>query len=422
MAPLIILDSFRDAQLMTRVDSQAADGEQTTKSPTDQIDAEVNIPYHVPALVGTEIGYVRRAAQNGAMLPGGGEFTDRVVRHLESQTEKSAVFLTNSCTRALEMAALICNIEPGDEVIAPSYTFVSTINAFLLRGARIVFVDIDKDTMNIDAGLIEAAVTHRTKVILPMHYGGIGCDMDIIMHIAQRHNILVVEDAAQCPNATWKGKQLGSIGHIGCISFHGTKNITAGGQGGAIFINDPDLVTKAEIIYDNGTNRRAFFRGETKDGYEWRSLGSNFILCEVQAAYLWAQMDQSKQIVQRRLQIWNAYHHYLQPLVRAGKVEAMNTSPETVHNGHIFWIKLSGPDERSAFGRFMKERGISTTTHFTPLHKPEIGAKLGCRFHGEDRYTSQESLRLTRLPLFHDMTDNEVELVLKATFEFFGDC
>lgn len=422
MASSIVLDSFRNAHLMKKVDSPIADGEHTIVSPDDRVNIKVNIPYYMPTLVGTEIGCVRRAAQNGATLPGGGEFTDRVVRHLESQTEKSTVFLTNSCTRALEMAALICNIEPGDEVIAPSYTFVSTINAFLLRGAHIVFVDIDKDTMNIDTRLIEAAITNRTKVILPMHYAGIGCDMDTIMHIARRHDLLVVEDAAQCPNATRKGKQLGSIGHIGCISFHGTKNITAGGQGGAIFINDPCLVAKAEVIYDNGTNRRAFFRGETENGYEWKSLGSNFILCEAQAAYLWAQMDQSQQIVQRRLQIWNAYHHYLQPLVQIGKMEIMKTSTETLHNAHIFWIKLSGPDERSAFGKFMKEQGISTTTHFTPLHKPAISAKLGCRFHGKDRYTTEESLRLIRLPLFHDMTNDEVELVLKAVFEFFGKC
>ncbi|KAF1843287.1 TDP-4-keto-6-deoxy-D-glucose transaminase [Cucurbitaria berberidis CBS 394.84] len=368
-----------------------------------------------------ELSNVRRAAFNGATLPGGGEFTDRVVQLLESQTENSTVFLTNSCTRALEMAALICDLEPGDEVIAPSYTFVSTINAFLLRGARIVFVDIDKTTMNIDTRLIEAAVTNRTKVIVPMHYGGIGCDMDTVMDIANRHKLLVVEDAAQCPNATWKGKQLGSFGHIGCMSFHGTKNITAGGQGGAVFINDPSLVAQAEIVYDNGTNRQAFFRGETSNGYEWKSLGSNFALCEVQAAYLWAQIDQATKIVHRRLQIWNAYHNYLQPLVQGGKIEVMKQPPESVHNAHIFWLKLINSEKRGAFGKFMKEKGISTTTHFTPLHKPAISTKLGCRFYGEDRYTSQESSRLTRLPLFYKMTDEEVGLVLNAVYEFFGE-
>lgn len=403
-----------------KLDNSVSNDKEATKPARAPEVKHPNIPYHVPALMGTELSCVRRAAFNGATLPGGGEFTDRVVQHLESQTENSSVFLTNSCTRALEMAALICDLSPGDEVIAPSYTFVSTINAFLLRGARIVFVDVDPTTMNIDANLIEAAITPRTKVIVPMHYGGVGCDMDTIMDIAHRHKLLVVEDAAQCPNATWNGKQLGSFGHIGCMSFHGTKNITAGGQGGAVFINDRSLLAQAEIVYDNGTNRRAFFRGETGPGYEWKSLGSNFVLCEVQAAYLWAQMDQSARIVQRRLQIWNAYHYYLQPLVQEGHIEVMKHPAESVHNAHIFWLKVGGSDERARFGKFMKERGISTTTHFTPLHKPAVGAKLGCRFHGEDKYTTVESGRLTRLPLFYDMADDEVEHVLESVYEFFG--
>lgn len=420
MAPSIISDTFREPILAKKLDSSVHNGKDAVKPPSTLEVQKPNIPYHVPALVGTELSYVRSAAFNGATLPGGGEFTDRVVQRLESETEHSTVFLTNSCTRALEMAALICDLSPGDEVIAPSYTFVSTINAFLLRGARIVFVDIDPSTMNIDANLIEAAITPKTKVIVPMHYGGVGCDMDTIMDIAHRHNLLVVEDAAQCPNATWKGKQLGSFGHIGCMSFHGTKNITAGGQGGAVFVNDRSLVAQAEIVYDNGTNRRAFFRGETGPGYEWKSLGSNFVLCEVQAAYLWAQMDQSARIVQRRLQIWNAYYHYLQPLVKAGDLEIMKQPTESVHNAHIFWLKVGGAEERSKFGKFMKEKGVSTTTHFTPLHKPAVGEKLGCRFHGEDKFTTAESLRLTRLPLFYNMTDDEVEYVLRSVYEFFG--
>jgi dTDP-4-amino-4,6-dideoxygalactose transaminase len=420
MAPSIISNAFREPIVAKKLDSSVSIGKDRMILPSSPEVNHPNIPYHVPALMGTELNHVRRAAFNGATLPGGGEFTDRVVQHLEGQTDNSTVFLTNSCTRALEMAALICDLSLGDEVIAPSYTFVSTINAFLLRGARIVFVDIDSSSMNINANLIEAAITSRTKVIVPMHYGGIGCDMDTIMDIAHRHKLLVVEDAAQCPNATWKGKQLGSFGHIGCMSFHGTKNITAGGQGGAIFINDRSLVPRAEIVYDNGTNRRAFFRGETGPGYEWKSLGSNFVLCEVQAAYLWAQMDQSTRIVQRRLQIWNFYHYHLQPLVRAGHIEVMNHPAESVHNAHIFWLKVASSEERARFGTSMKKRGVSTTTHFTPLHKPAVGAKLGCRFHGEDRYTTVESERLTRLPLFYSMTDDEAEYVLKAVYEFFG--
>lgn len=419
MAPSIVQITPNESIFTSKRFEDDLRGKQGTKPP--RVSANPAIPYHEPALVGTELRHVRTAASKGATLPGGGEFTDRIVRHLESQTENSTVFLTNSCTRALEMAALICGLEPGDEVIAPSYTFVSTVNAFLLRGARIVFVDINKETMNMDASLIEAAITHRTKVIVPMHYAGIGCDMDTIMDIANQHNLLVVEDAAQCPMAKWKGKQLGSFGHIGCMSFHGTKNMTAGGQGGAIFINHPSLVLKAEIVYDNGTNRRAFFRGETGGGYEWKSLGSNFILCEVQAAYLWAQIDQSERILQRRLQIWSAYYDSLQPLVQSGHIETMKQPPGSVHNAHIFWLKLSNSEERDAFGKFMKGKGVSTATHFTPLHKPDIGTKLGCRFNGEDRFTSKESSRLTRLPLFYRMTDDEVEFVLEAVLEFFGN-
>lgn len=375
------------------------------------------IPYHEPLLLGPELTHVRTASRK-SNLQGGGEFSGRVTEWLETGTQNSQVFLTTSCTRALEMAALLCDLQPGDEVIAPSYTFVSTINAFLLRGVRIVFVDIDQDTMNLDHRLIEGAITERTRVIVPVHYAGIGCDMNAIMEVARRHNLLVVEDAAQCPMATYKGRPLGSIGHIGCMSFHATKNFTAGGQGGAVFVNDPSLFERADIVYDNGTNRRAFFRGETP-GYEWKSLGSNFFLPEPQAAYLWAQLDQSEQITSRRLSIWDTYHRALQPLVRTGDLELMSVPPGRVHNAHIFFLKLADKTQRDAFGKFLKERGISVATHYVPLHDRAIAKQLGCRFHGEDRFTTRESLRLTRLPLFYSQTDEEVQHVIRAVFSFF---
>jgi dTDP-4-amino-4,6-dideoxygalactose transaminase len=379
----------------------------------------MSIPYHEPLLLGPELTHVRTASRKPG-LQGGGEFTARVTEWLRRGTENSQVFLTTSCTRALEMAALLCDLQPGDEVIAPSYTFVSSVNAFLLRGARIVFVDIDQDTMNLDHRLIEGAITDRTRVIVPVHYAGVGCDMNAIMDIARKHNLLVVEDAAQCPMATYKGRPLASIGHIGCMSFHATKNFTAGGQGGAVFVNDPMLFDRADIIYDNGTNRRAFFRGEVPS-YEWKSLGSNFFLPEPQAAYLWAQLDQAEQVITRRLAIWNTYQRELQPLVRSGDLELMSVPPGRVHNGHIFFLKLADETQRDALGRFLKERGISTATHFVPLHDRAIAAKLGCRFHGEDRFTTRESLRLTRLPLFYSQTDEEVQHVIRSVLAFFEE-
>lgn len=377
----------------------------------------MSIPYHETLLLGPELTHIRTASRR-PNLQGGGEFSTQVTEWLQRGTENSQVFLTTSCTRALEMAALLCDLQPGDEVIAPSYTFVSSVNAFLLRGVHIVFVDIDQDTMNLDHRLIEGAITDRTRVIVPVHYAGIGCDMNAIMDIARRHNLLVVEDAAQCPMATYKGRPLGSIGHIGCMSFHATKNFTAGGQGGAVFVNDPSLFERADIVYDNGTNRRAFFRGEIP-GYEWKSLGSNFNMPEPQAAYLWAQLDQADQVINRRLAIWDAYHRRLQPLVRSGDLELMSVPPGRAHNAHIFFLKLADKAQRGALGSFLKERGISTATHFVPLHDRAIAEQLGCRFHGEDRFTTRESSRLTRLPLFFSQTDEEVQHVIRSVFGFF---
>lgn len=400
----------------------------TTQQPQETISIPVekpalpqnqNIPYHRSTFLGPELTHVRTASRK-PNLQGGGDFTNQVSQFLQRGCEDSQVFLTTSCTRALEMAALLCDLQPGDEVIAPSFTFVSSINAFCLRGARIVFVDIEKDTMNLDHRLIEAAITEKTKVIVPVHYAGIGCDMDAIMDIANRHNLLVVEDAAQCPMTTYKGRPLGSIGHIGCMSFHATKNYTAGGQGGAVFVNDPDLFDRADIVYDNGTNRRAFFRGET-NGYEWKDLGSNFALSEIQAAYLWAQLDQAETINNRRLSIWQTYYDALQPLVKDGYLELMGVPPRRAHNAHIFWLKLADETQRGAFGKYLKQFGISAASHFTTLHDRAVAKKLGCRFHGEDRFTTRESLRLSRLPLFYDQTDEEIQRVLKVVFDFFEE-
>lgn len=376
------------------------------------------VPYHVPTLIGAEADNVHSASFN-AGLAGGGEFTNRITEWLEKDTEQSRTFLTNSCIRALEMAALLCGPRPGDEMIAPSYTFVSTINAFLLRGARVVFIDIDKYSMNLDHNLIEGAITDRTRVIIPVHYAAVGCDMDAITDIAQRHNLLVVEDAAQCPMTTYKGRPLGSIGHIGCMSFHTTKNFTAGGQGGAVFVNDPSLYEKADIVYDNGTNRRAFFRSEIPR-YGWVELGSNFPLAEIQAAYLWAQLDQARHVQSRRLQIWEIYHLLLRPLENEGHLELMRVPPQRSHNGHIFFLKLADQVQRAAFGRFLKERGINIASHCTTLHDRAIAKELGCRFHGADRFTTRESARLTRLQLYFAQTDEEVERVIHAVFAFFG--
>lgn len=376
-----------------------------------------SIPYHETLLLGSEITQVRTASRKGN-LQGDGEFSKQIIEWLQRGTENSQVFLTTSCTRALEMAAILCDLQPGDEVIAPSFTFVSTINAFLLRGARIVFVDIDQDTMNLDHRLIEAAITERTRVIVPVHYAGIGCDMNAIMTVARKYRLLVVEDAAQCPMSTYKGRPLGSIGHIGCMSFHASKNFTAGGQGGAVFVNDPSLWERADIVYDNGTNRRAFFRGETP-GYEWKDLGSNFALPEPQAAYLWAQLNQSEQVTRRRLEIWEIYHKELQPLVRSGDLELMSVPPGRVHSAHIFFLKLADQTQRDAFGKSLKARGVSVATHFVTLHDRDIAKRLGCRFHGEDRFTTRESLRLTRLPLFYTQTNEEVQHVIQSVFAFF---
>ena len=306
------------------------------------------IPFNKPPLIGPEQSYVGKATKT-SNLCGNGDFTKRCQEWIEeSMGGGSKVFLTTSCTSSLELAALLVDIKPGDEVILPSFTFVSSVNAFVLRGATPVMVDVEPGSMNMDHHRIEAAITSKTRAIVPVHYGGVACDMDAIMAIAKKHSLMVVEDAAPALTATYRSRALGSIGHIGCFSFHETKNFTSGGQGGAIVINDPSLVSKAEVLYDNGTNRRQFFRGEIKE-YGWMDVGSNFVMSEIQAAYLWAQLEIANQITTRRQQIWTKYYTELQPLAKDHAIHLPNHDPGCVHNAHLFFIKLRTKQQRYVF-------------------------------------------------------------------------
>ena len=303
------------------------------------------IPFNRPPLIGTETSYVEEATRV-SNLCGNGDFTKRCQEWIEKRMGHGRkAFLTTSCTSSLELAALLIDIRPGDEVILPSFTFVSSVNAFVLQGATPIMIDIEPGSMNMDHSKIEAAITSRTRAIVPVHYGGMACDMDVIMALAKKYSLMVVEDAAPSLTATYHSKALGSIGHIGCFSFHETKNITSGGQGGAIVINDPGLVSRAEILYDNGTNRRQFFRGEIKE-YGWMDVGSNFVMSEIQAAYLWAQLEVADNIYARRQQIWTRYYTTLHPLAKGGMIRLPEHGPGCVHNAHVFFIKLRTKQQR----------------------------------------------------------------------------
>ncbi|HBT29627.1 MAG TPA: dTDP-4-amino-4,6-dideoxygalactose transaminase, partial [Erwinia persicina] len=328
------------------------------------------------------------------------------------------VLLTPSCTASLEMAAILIDIQPGDEVIMPSYTFVSTANAFVLRGATIVFVDVRPDTMNIDERLIEAAITDRTKAIVPVHYAGVACEMDTIMALAKKHQLWVVEDAAQGVMSTYKGRALGSIGHIGCFSFHETKNYTAGGEGGATLVNDATLVERAEIIREKGTNRSQFFRGQV-DKYTWRDIGSSYLMADLQAAYLWAQLEAAERINQQRLRLWQNYADALQPVAARGRIGLASLPADCEHNAHMFYLKLRDHDDRSALIAWLKEAEIMAVFHYIPLHSSPAGQRFG-RFHGEDHFTQSESDRLLRLPLFYNLSDNNQKTVINSLLSFFS--
>jgi len=326
--------------------------------------------------------------------------------------------MTPSCTHALEMAALLVDIHPGDEVIMPSYTFVSTANAFALRGAKIVFVDIRPDTMNIDETKIEAAITPETKAIVPVHYAGVACEMDTIMQIADRHNLAVIEDAAQGMMSSYKGRALGTIGHLGTYSFHETKNYTSGGEGGLLLINDKRWIERAEIIREKGTNRSQFFRGEV-DKYTWVDLGSSYLPSELQAAYLYAQLLEAEKINRNRLDSWQFYFEGFEELEQKGDIERPSIPPECRHNAHMFYIKTKDLQERSALLQYLKQNDVLAVFHYVPLHSAEAGRKYGC-FHGEDRYTTAESERVVRLPLYYGITREEQKKVIYHVTQFYA--
>jgi len=376
----------------------------------------MHIGFNKPPLTGNEQQYVLEAMQSNKMS-GDGVFGEKCQTWFEKKLGCGKALLTPSCTAALEMSAILIEIQPGDEVIMPSYTFVSTANAFVLRGAKIVFVDIRPDTMNIDESLIEAAVTPKTKAIVPVHYAGVACEMDVIMAVANKHGLFVIEDAAQGMMSTYKGRSLGTIGHLAAYSFHETKNYTSGGEGGLLIINDERFIDQAEIIREKGTNRNQFFRGEV-DKYSWVGIGSSYLMSELQAAYLWGQLGQVTEINKNRLRAWNAYSVAFQSLQHTGLLELPLIPEGVIHNGHLFYLKLKDIDERSAFIEYLKQHDIMAVFHYVPLHSSIAGKKVGY-FAGYDDFTSRESKRLVRLPLFYGLRENELEKVIDTVISYF---
>jgi dTDP-4-amino-4,6-dideoxygalactose transaminase len=387
------------------------------KTPRTGYTGDMMIPFNAPPVVGTELDYMQSAMDSGKLCGDGG-FTRRCQQWMEQRFGTAKALLTPSCTASLEMAALLLDIQPGDEVIMPSYTFVSTANAFVLRGAKIVFVDIRRDTMNIDETKIEAAIGEKTRAIVPVHYAGVACEMDTIMALASKYNLFVVEDAAQGVMSTYKGRALGTIGHIGCFSFHETKNYTAGGEGGATLINDRKLIERAEIIREKGTNRSQFFRGLV-DKYTWRDIGSSYLMSDLQAAYLWAQLEAAEQINQQRLTLWQRYYDALLPLARAGRIDLPVIPADCGHNAHMFYIKLRDIDDRSNLIAWLKEAEILAVFHYIPLHSCPAGEHFG-EFRGDDRHTTQESERLLRLPLFYNLSSANQRTVINSLLSYFS--
>lgn len=374
------------------------------------------IKFNIPPYVGTETEYIKKAIEN-EKLCGDGPFTKKCNSWIEETTGTARALLTTSCTQALEMAALLADIKEGDEVIMPSYTFVSTANAFVLRGAKLVFVDVRPDTMNIDETLIEAAITERTKVIVPVHYAGVSCEMDRIMAIAKKHDILVVEDAAQGVMATYKGQALGAIGDFGCYSFHETKNYSMG-EGGAILIKDPNMIERAEIIREKGTDRSRFLRGQV-DKYTWVSQGSSFLPSDMNAAFLYGQLEAAETINQARLARWDEYYKGLTPLQEDGAVELPVIPDGCQHNAHMFYIKTKDIDERKDLIAYLKENGIAAVFHYIPLHSSPAGSHLG-RFSGQDRFTTKESERLLRLPMYYGLKEEDVNHIVNTIMVYYG--
>ncbi|MCF2542720.1 dTDP-4-amino-4,6-dideoxygalactose transaminase [Blautia sp. SG-772] len=371
--------------------------------------------FNRPPFVGKETEYIKEAVEKNGMICGDGPFTKKCSQWMKDRFQTKNVLLTTSCTHALEMAAFLADIQPGDEVIMPSYTFVSTADAFVLRGATCVFVDIRPDTMNIDETKIEEAITEKTKAIVPVHYAGVSCAMDEIMAIAKKYNLKVVEDAAQGVNAFYKGKALGTIGDFGCYSFHETKNYSMG-EGGAILFQDDRYLEPAEILREKGTNRSQYFRGQI-DKYTWVGYGSSYLPSDMNAAYLWAQLEEADKINDKRLSIWNFYHEELKELEDKGVLERPYIPEYATHNAHMYYIKVKDLRVRTKLLAYLKERGILSVFHYVPLHSATAGKKFG-RFHGEDVYTTKESERLCRLPMYYSLSLEEAAEVVKALKEF----
>jgi len=374
------------------------------------------IHFNVPPVYGTEEEKIHEAIRSHKIC-GDGEFTKKCHQWIEDVTGCKKALLTTSCTHALEMAALLCRINPGDEVIMPSYTFVSTANAFVLRGAKIVFVDIRPDTLNIDETLIESAITDKTKAIAPVHYAGVSCEMDTILSIARKYGLFVIEDAAQGVMATYKGKHLGSIGNFGCYSYHETKNYSMG-EGGALLIDDEKYIDEAEIIREKGTNRSQFWRGKV-DKYRWVDYGSSYLPSELNAAYLYAQFEHADEIYDDRMNSWNLYYKGLQELEADGHIELPIIPEECHHNAHMFYIKVKNIEERQQLINFLKAQEIETVFHYIPLHSAPAGLKWG-RFHGEDRYTTHESERVLRLPMYYRLLPEDLNRVVSGIKDFYS--
>ena len=368
------------------------------------------IPFNRIPNLGTEETYIVGALASG-FIRGDGPSTKLCANWIEERFRISKVLLTTSCTHALEMAAILLDIKAGDEVIMPSYTFVSTANAFVLRGAKIVFIDIRPDTMNMDEKLIEAAITPKTRVIVPVHYAGVACDMDTIMALAKKHGLNVVEDAAQGVMADYKGHALGSIGDLGCFSFHETKNYTMG-EGGALLINNPELIERAEIIREKGTNRSRFLRGQI-DKYTWMDIGSSYLPSELNAACLWSQLEQADKINEDRLKSWKSYYEGLKPLAEQGVIELPTVPEGCHHNAHMFYIKTKGLEARTKLITYLRKEGIESVFHYIPLHSAPAGTVYGC-FSGTDKYTTRESERLVRLPMYYGLNEEDRGYIINS--------
>ena len=377
---------------------------------------EIRIPFNIPPYVGHEMEYLQKACEVNHKICGDGPFTKQCKSWVEEKTGTAGCLMTTSGTSALEMAAHLSHIQPGEEVIMPSYTFCSTADAFVLKGAVPVFVDIRPDTMNLDETLLEDAITDKTRAIAAVHYAGVSCEMDTILEIAKRHHLTVVEDAAQGVMSSYKGRALGTLGNFGCYSFHETKNYSMG-EGGAILIRDPEKISEAEILREKGTNRSQFFRGQI-DKYTWVDYGSSFLPSELNAAYLMAQLDQADEINNARLARWEQYYRLLSPLAEEGRIELPVIPEGCVHNAHMFYIKTGDLEERQVLIQALREQGILAVFHYIPLHSSPAGKKFG-RFHGEDRYTTRESERLLRLPMYYSLTEENVNDVVSVIEEFY---